>query len=176
MTEAITEVTLEQKAPALVRHGLYNHHGMVVLALDEERLIALQGTEEGFITPNSQTTLLEMPGTSEWADRMVRARNAAARHLRNLLGENERLTTQWQAFGDAILEKAEEKSWCEEYDAFAEEWGLPTRVREYDVLMTVRVVARNEDDAMEIVQGGVNLSSYNTSGVVSEPDFSADVS
>jgi|GEM_PF-4359747 len=166
----MTEATTEQKTHGLLRHAFYNHGAMVLFATDEERLIA-PNSFDNYVTPNSETSLLEVPGTPDWIDRMVRVRNTLAMTEQNLQHQHDNHLDHWQRFGEACLEKAEEMSWCDEYEIFAEEWGLPSRVAEFDVTVSVRVSARNEEEAAEIVANGVNLESYRTDGVVSGPDF-----
>lgn len=169
MTEATTEVS------TLIRNALYSHYGVVQIAVDEEYFVGIADSTGMKTAPNSRSELLEGPGTQGWVDRMVRLRTSLLTDLANARAEVQQLNTRWENVGEALLQQAIDRDWCAEYDAFAEEWGFPTRVAEYDVTMTVRVSARSEEAALEIVQEGVNINSY-TEGLVEGPEFSADVS
>ena len=68
----------------------------------------------------------------------------------------------------ALLEKAIEKDFCSEYDAFAAEWDLLPRHREYHVTVTLTVQATDEDNARDIVENAMNLYYVDT---VSDPEF-----
>ena len=73
-----------------------------------------------------------------------------------------------QTIGEALIEMAEDKDWCSEYDEFINELNgnlyveLPSRRRNYDVTIkvkrevyayvTVQVEATSEEDAQEIVE------------------------
>lgn len=69
-----------------------------------------------------------------------------------------------ESIGNALLEEAESRGWCSEYDEFVEglngrlTYDLPVREREYEVeidvtyRMTVSVTARSEDEALEAAE------------------------
>lgn len=176
MTEVTTEVPVQQESTDLVNHAFYKHGDLVLLAMGGHLISDTgMGTDTSIrYTPDVDTTLLARPGTAEWVERMVRARNALALQTRNLQRELDGHVDHWQRFGEAVLEKADEMSWCEEYDRFAEEWDLPQRNIEFEVVMSVRIEARNEEQAIEIAANGVHLDSYSTNGVISSPDFDAN--
>lgn len=169
MTEASPEKTLTQ---VFVHDALYQYHDTIYIAVSDEVLADLMDGET--ISPHpSQVTWFAGPGDDVWVSRMMRARTLLIRRagvaemgLREKVDHFERLR-------EAILEVAEAKDWCEEYDAFAEEWGLTPRTKEWEVVMAVRVKARNEDDAVSIARDGVNLDSYNNDAVMADPRYEA---
>lgn len=164
MTEAPT-------TRALVRHGIYSHYGIARIAIDDNTLQSLTGTDTVTIT-SDEVSLMSRPGSEDWVDHMVRVRESLNRALRDSLDAQRTQSEHLERLGEALLEEAISRDWCEEYDAFAEQWGLPTRNREYEVVMTVRVTARYEDDAVEAVRGCVNITQYDE-GVASDPEFYA---
>lgn len=169
MTEATSETpTLTE---VLVRNGIYNHNGVYRIAIMDHILQDITGTDTFQVTPG-EVTLVEAPGSTEWVGRMARTRSVLNRRAdsaeNDLRGRNEYIET----LGQALLEEAERRDWCSEYDDFAREWGLPTRTHNYTVTMTVQVEAHDEDAASDIVAENVNLNSYSTDGVVTDPEFS----
>lgn len=171
MTDVTPEATTTP-TEVLVRHAIYQQFGITRIAIDDTTLQDLVDTNTVTATPQ-QVTLLEMPGTPAWTDRMARVRATAVRTLAGAQKQLHDKNDHLERLGQAILEQANEREWCEEYDAFAEEWGLPKRTSEWEVTMTVRVTARNEDDALAIVRDNISLDSYSTEGVNNSPEFYA---
>ena len=83
--------------------------------------------------------------------------------------------TDFSIVGEALMEEAENRGWCDEYDRFVENVNvltslldLPEREREYEVVVTgtatvswshpVTVTARSADEAIEMVEN--NPSAY----------------
>ena len=170
MTEAATEApTLTE---VLVRHAIYQYAGITRIAVDDFTLQDLDGDNTVRVTLDS-VTMIEEPGSPAWVTRMARVRRSLVGITTNLKNDNENLTRWQEGIGEALLEKAVEKEWCEEYDDFAEEWDLPKRDKEWEVTITVKVSARNEDAALELVKGNVSLQPWNVDGVVDSPEFEA---
>lgn len=172
MTDTSSQVT---QTPALVRHGIYNHNGIFRIAIMDNTLQDLTGTDTFQVTPD-EVTLVEAPGSTEWADRMARTRSVLNRRAydfeNNLRVKNEYI----ESLGQALLEEAERRDWCSEYDDFAREWDLPLRVQEYDVTVTVRVRASDEEEAQMLVRDQISISSYSGhEWLVDGPEYSADV-
>lgn len=81
-------------------------------------------------------------------------------HLRSSRERHQRDIT---LIGTALMEEAERRDWCGEYDEVVEDLNhklsveLPTRTREYTVTytltVTVGVTAQNEDQAVEEARG-----------------------
>lgn len=164
MTDQLTEV--------LVRHGIYRHSAIIWIAIDDFTLQDMTGTHTVEVDPR-EAYLMEAPGNPDWVDRMVRTRKSLVNINKNLQNDNEKMTSWRQGLDEALLEKVEEHNLCEEYDAFAEEWGLTPRNKEFEVVMTVRVKARDEDFAVELVKGHVTIDRWSTQGIDDEPEFSA---
>lgn len=94
----------------------------------------------------------------------------------------QRKATEYDTFRDTVrtrmIEEAESRDWCEEFDRILEEFGLDPRTREFYVEVTITatqtisipVTARDEDDAKE----GVDMSSYSLSDYVSDTEWSWD--
>lgn len=175
MTEVVTETTEQQSSPALVRHAFYNRYGIVLFAVNDGHLVGIQETDDTpFIGSIDTAELLEQPGTDEWVARMVRARSTLARDLQNARDDYQRLLKWKEGLGEALLQEANDRDWCSEYDNFAEEWDLPKRVAEYDVTVTVRVLARDEEAAIDIVREEVSISAYRNDNVVDDPEYDAN--
>ena len=171
MTDVSTQNTLTE---VLVHHGIYNHNGIFRIAIMDNTLQDLTGADTFQVTPG-EVTLVEVPGTTEWVDRMARMRRVLNRRAdsaeNDLRVKNEYIET----LGQALLEEAERRDWCSEYDEFAREWDLPTRARDYEVTMTVTVQARDEDEAQTLVRDQVSLSSYSGHDwLVDGPGYSAN--
>lgn len=171
MTDASTQNTLTE---VLVRHGIYNHNGVFRIAIMDNTLQDLAGTDTFQVQPGD-VTLVEAPGSEDWITSMVRIRSNLNRRAdsaeNDLRVKNEYIET----LGQALLEEAERRDWCSEYDEFAREWDLPTRARDYEVTMTVTVQARDEDEAQTLVRDQVSLSSYSGHDwLVDGPGYSAD--
>jgi FtsZ-binding cell division protein ZapB len=91
----------------------------------------------------------------------------------DLRNANTHLKQHLAGLGEALRAEAIRREWCEEYDTFAEEWDLPKRYLEFEVTMTVKVTATDEESALEMVKENVHLSSYSTEGVIEGPSFEA---
>lgn len=169
MTEAPTETKV------LLRNGIYSHNGVYRIAIMDYILQDLTGTDTFQVNPG-EVTLVEAPGTAEWVDRMARTRSVLNRRAddfeNNLRMKNEYIET----LGQALLEEAERRDWCSEYDDFAQEWDLPTRSHNYTVTVTVQVEARNADAAADLVRENVDLVlvAYSTDGVLADPEISVE--
>jgi hypothetical protein len=160
----------------LVKDALYNHFGIIRIAIDTMFL-------EDIVNPNgvkhhatTSTDLVTLPGTVEWVDRMTRIRRALMTDLKNTRAELSRAETHWANFKEALLEKAVDHDFCEDYDTFAAEWDLTPRTKEWDVVMTVRVRERNEEDALDFVKKRCDLSGATAmlhEDIVGEVNFSA---
>jgi hypothetical protein len=171
MTEATPEtITLTE---VLVRHAFYQHHGIVRIAIMDNTLQDLTGTDT-FQVNLGDVSLLEEPGSPAWVDRMARIRSTLNRANDRAQTELREHTSHFERLKEAILEMADEKQWCEEYDAFAEEWGLLTRFKDYEVTVTLTVRAKNEDEALEYVKDNVSLDSYCNDTIQSGPEFDAN--
>lgn len=168
MTEATADTTTLTEV--LVRHGFYQQNGITRIAIEDFTLQDLTGGDTYRVNPN-EVTLIAHPGSTEWADRMVRIRTSMVRRLTTAENSLAEKTNYFERLKQAILEVADEKQWCEEYDAFAEEWDLIPRNKNWEVTVTVTVKARNEDDAVEIVKDSLSIYSY-SDGVEDGPDFS----
>lgn len=66
---------------------------------------------------------------------------------------------------------ADENNLCSEFDRFMEEHDLPTRVKEFNVTITLTVEARDDDDAVERVSGNY----YYTSDLIGAAYVEAEV-
>lgn len=170
MTDAATESTTLTEV--LVRHGIYAHRGVPLIAVDDFTLQALTGTDTVQVSL-SDVDLIEEPGSPAWVDRMARLRTGVVRRLNTAENDLQNREAHFQALGEAILAEAEKREWCEEYDAFAQEWGLPTRIKEWAVTIEVRVKGRSEEAALDFVRGQVDLNSDYYEDIVSTAEFSA---
>lgn len=169
----MTENTME-KVTTLIPHALYGMSGLVVIAIDDKTYAPLMREVQHPYEPSENTELIAEPGTEEWVYRMTRARTALVRDLTNERTMLSNVQEHLDNLGNALLEEAESRGWCSEYEEFAQKWDLPTRIKEYDVTMTVRVSARDEDEAQSLVSDEVNLSAYSYDWVVDGPEYSAD--
>lgn len=158
MTEAAQDTT-PTLTEVLVRHAFYNQFGIIRIAIDDNTLQAIAGVDTVTVNPQ-EVTLLEQPGTTDWQDRMIRIRTSLVRDLENVRNDLKARNDHLEALGQALLEEAKSRDWCGEYDTFAEQWDLPQRTTEWEVTATVRVNARTEDDAIEILKDGVSINSY----------------
>lgn len=171
MTEAPTP-----PAPAwepLIINALYSHHGNIMIAFTETDMIPIAATGDTKHIANDATELLARPGTDDWIDRMVRIRNSLARDVANERASLQQQKTYIENLGEAILEQAVNRDWCKEYDEFAEEWGLPLRFAEYDVTVTVRVRARDSEQAADLIRGELGFDSYHDD-VIDGPEVTAE--
>jgi hypothetical protein len=88
-----------------------------------------------------------------------------------------------ERIAEALLDEAERRSWCSEYDSFVDSVNSSLRrmqltLREqeytvtsvYELVVTQYVTARSEDDAIELIEGGTVRFSIRSS------DYGADIS
>lgn len=162
-TPTLTEV--------LVRHAFYQRFGMTYIATSDTTLQNVTGTDIIAVTPQ-EATLIEAPGSPEWVDRMLRIRHALINSNANTQRTLDERIDYIKRLGEALLQEANDRNWCGEYDTFAEEWDLPKRTSEWEVTMTVRVTARDEDDAVEFVRDSVSINTYD-GPVIHGPEFYA---
>lgn len=155
MNDTPTHPAPDTREPLTV-NALYFHYGSVMIAVNETEMVSVTAPGDVKHVANHKTELICNPGTDEWIDRMVRIRNLLARDV----GALRKLETHLQDLGEALLKKAVEHNWCEEYDEFAEEWDLPRRYSEYDVTVTVRVRARDSEDAVDLVRNDLGFDEY----------------
>lgn len=130
-------------------NAIYNLHGRLHIFVAGYLVPVFGAVSDVRSTWNEGAELVATPGSELWVKKMVEFRNNLASDLRNANAEVQRQKTFHENLGQAILAVADEKNWCEEYDAFAENWNLPTRSREYDVTIRFRVLARSTEDAEE---------------------------
>ena len=157
----------------LVVNGLYSHHGFVMIACNVTDLVRVMSTYDVKHVANEATELLALPGSQDWVDRMVRLRNLFAEDLENERNSLSRKEEYIKNLGEALRDQAIEHDLCGVYDSFADEWDLPARAVEYDVTISIRVMAREEEHAINTIQEEVYISS-NTEGIVSGPEISAE--
>lgn len=124
-------------------------------------------------TTNAEgTPTLEETITSLRAE-VVNLREMNRRQDDNLVvlrNEHRHLQQHLEGLGDALRAKAIEKGWCEEYDEFAEEWDLPKRYLDFEVTMTLTVIASDEESALEFVRDNISITNY-SENVQSGPEF-----
>lgn len=141
--------TEADQAAGPIENAIYNLHGRLHIFLAGYLVPAFGAVTDMRSSWTDQAELVATPGSELWVKKMVEFRNNLASDLRNANAEVQRRKTFHENLGQAILAVADEKNWCEEYDAFAENWNLPTRTREYDVTVRFRVLARSTEDAEE---------------------------
>jgi hypothetical protein len=163
----------ETLSNALTQGGIYNHVGRLMIAVNERDLMLLLHSSDTRYVRNDDTALVCDPGTQEWTNRMLEAREALATDLRNEQAETTRRKTFLTNLGEALREKAIAKRWCEEYDEFAQEWDLPPCAAEFDVTLTIRVTARNSDAAEELLSQNLSINEYNDE-VIDGPRYSVE--
>lgn len=153
-------MTIVDNTRQLVADGLYNAYGRVYIATPENTLVPLVGDRTNVIDPTGdmEITHIADPKTDEWNLRILRALNVTNRDMLNEQRSHQYLKGYVERLGEALLEKAEEKDWCSEYDDFADEWDLPHRYRMYEVTVVLQVKAKNEDDAVEMVENNTRFS------------------
>lgn len=171
MTEA--PVSPAPTREPLIINALYSHYGNVMIATTEMDLIPIAATEDKNYIANDTTELLARPGTDEWIDHMVRIRNSLARDVANERASLQQQKIYIENLGDALLEQAVIRDWCDEYNEFAEEWGLPLRLAEYDVTVTVRVRARDSEQAADLIRGELGFDRYHDD-VIEGPEVTAE--
>ena len=166
--------TTTEETRYFVADALYNMHGRVYIALPNNReLVPPVGDRSNPVTPSADTEVTHIadPKTDEWVMRMGRVLADTNTNYLNEQRLYQRLREHMDRLGEARLEKAEEKDWCSEYDEFAEEWDLPRRFRTYEVTVTFAVLARDSDDAEELVQNGLQWNF----DIEYDPSYSADL-
>lgn len=157
----------------LIVNAIYNHSGRVMIAISGEHLVPVMDTDGMQYAANEATFLVAHPGDDDWIEKMLDIRTRLVNDLRFERAELSRRDTYLEGLRQAILEKAIEKDWCEEYDEFAEEWDLPKREREYMVTMTVSVLARDREEAEEMVAEKISIRDYDE-GVLRGPEITAE--
>lgn len=171
MTEAATETpTLTE---VLVPHAIYQRRGINCIAIGDDTLQVLTSGEIFTVTPQD-VILIEEPGNPSWVNRMASIRGTLISALQTSMTSLRDREDYIVRLGEALRDKAIELELCGQYDIFAREWNLPGLDKDYMITMNVRVRARSEEAAVDIVQGKVDLQTYNTEGLLSNPDFDAE--
>lgn len=151
--------TAAEETRSFVADGLYSMYGRVYIALSNNReLVPIVGDRSNPVTPSAdvEVTHIADPKTDEWVLRMVRTLTHSNTDYLNEQRSNRVLQDHLDRLGQALLEKAEEKDWCSEYDEFADEWDLPRRIRSYEVTVQFAIMARDSDEAEEMVRNGLS--------------------
>lgn len=159
------------EAIEIIPGAIYRHYGRLMTAINNSTLVLFEFYDGEEYTADAEAELLFEPGSEEWVRRTQSVRISAQRKVESLQDQLIRQHDFFEKMGEAILEKAEEHDWCNEYDEFAAEWDLPQRQREYSVSMSVMVLARSEEEAEELVSSEVSISDYDDF-VVRDPEFS----
>lgn len=172
-----TETGPAETAHPLITNALYTKDKELHLAVSEMTLERLYDPDHRQLSPDSEFEFHSHPGSPEWIEQMVLLRTTVLQNVRytraDLVHARTELSNLHQyveRLGEALLEKAVEKDWCEEYDEFALEWELPVRERDFEVTVTVRVRARDEDAAEELVGENFSLSMYDNA-LIDGPSF-----
>ena len=144
----------------IAEHTLYSVHGLVHVGLEDGTLVPVLGDRSNPVTPTPGMDVVHIadPGTREWTNRMTTLLTRCNVDLQNERSSHRYLRDYNERLGQALLEKAEEKEWCSEYDEFADEWDLPRRTRSYEVNVQFTVTARDDDEAEEMVRDGLTWS------------------
>lgn len=148
----------EPKNP-VIPGAIYNSFGVVMIAIDDTHLVPIMRDDSVRSIATDAVELLERPGSEDWVNRMIRTRKDLARTIFEERDGHRRLEQYLEGLREAILEKAVQHDWCREYDEFASEWNLLPRNREYEVSVSIPVMAKDEEDARELVYEHYGLSS-----------------
>lgn len=188
--------------PTLIPRSLYERGHELLLATSDKTLTGIMDPTMASRTVSDNDRLFMAVGSEDWCVRMVAVRDAAMRQIQaatteldqvkeardqqenvlrgritretdGLRGQLKSIQQHLENLGQALLEQAVDKDWCSEYDDFAEQWGLPRRFRDFAVTINVRVSARDEDTALELVRDQVDFSTYHD-GFSLEPSFEAE--
>lgn len=153
MTTREKGITMDNK---LIPNALYAFRSGVAIAVDEHHLtfVSPHSEEMSLNVRNESENLavIALPGSEEWVTRMVNIRVRMSRELETLKSAARTHAVYIQGLKEAILQKAVENDWCSEYDEFADEWDLIRRVNEFQVTVTVNLMARDSDTAQEMVE------------------------
>ena len=165
----------------VIKDATYSRDGRVYLAKSETTLVALLGDDEAEVPAAATDALLEAPGHPEWRSRMLSVRRKALIDLGNerreavrLRSEIRSLKERYEALGQALLEEAVNRDWCDEYNEFARDWDLPLTKTEFEVLVTLRVNADNENAAIEYVSDALGIDKYGDPDVTYGPEYSVE--
>jgi hypothetical protein len=118
-------------------------------------------------TQDEQATLDELRARNAEQDTIIDGLSTAAQKIQRDLDEanqrHEQAVSQHRAdiavIGERLLEEAQERGWCGDYDTIVEQLNkrlsvaLPERLADHeveaDIRVTIRIEARGEDDAEE---------------------------
>lgn len=161
-TTTTTPITITVTVDALYLRG-----GNIFIAVSDTHLEGLTDPDGDQIPATSEFTLYASPGTPTWHSQMVTLRRSLTNDLKRSYQELQRHRDQlrferqkYEELGQALLQQAIEKDWCDEYEQFAEDWDLPKRTREYTVTVEIPVKATSEEEAQELVEAYTNVSCY----------------
>lgn len=155
------EVTEVPVVPTLVVDNMYDHKGRIMIAISSSTMTPLMDSAV-YVAADETTTLRAAVGSPEWCAHMTDVRAEVLTAYRFDRNEYAFLKNYLTNLKQALLEKAIEKDFCREYDDFAAEWDLLPRSREYQVVVTVNVMATDEDNALEMVENAMNLHYVGT--------------
>lgn len=186
LNNTATDTRAVSTIPFLQENALYIHNNLLHIATSPSEAEPLRVdplSEKGSaLPPVAELTLYASPGTDLWTERMVQFRTMMLEDAHRLRGYVKdarnyanRLEANHEQLGEALLAKAEEHDWCDEYDEFAEEWDLPKRMRDYEVTVTVRVRAKSGDDAEEFVGENFGLSTFDDNVIDNPSVYAAEL-
>lgn len=150
---------------------IYNHADQPMMATSENELTPLRDLEHvGPYTPNSRTTLSSMVGFSSWTvhmidavknyrDRVVELEKMVgeARHDQNVAQkELHAQKTVYRQLGEALLEEANKRNWCSQYNDFADTWNLPKRTLNFRARVEFNFCASSRDEAKILLRDSLD--------------------
>lgn len=166
-TTTTTATATDTDATTVTVNALYLRGTQFFIAVSDTHLEGLMDPNGDQIPATREFSLYALPETPSWISQMTLLRRTLANDLRRSYQESQRLRDQlqferkkYEELGQALLEKAIEKDWCDEYDEFAEDWELPKRTREYTVTIEIPVKATSPENAEELVEAYSNVSCY----------------
>lgn len=167
MSEDTTTTTTTTDDITVTRDALYLRGGDLFIAVSDSHLEGLTDPERNQIPATHEFSLYAVPESPSWRTRMAMLRGSLVSDLQKSYQELQRHRDQlrferqkYEELGQALLQQAIEKDWCDEYDQFAEDWELPKRTREYTVTVEIPVRATSPENAEELVEAYSGVSCY----------------
>ena len=137
---------------------LYRQPDGTILIAEDNGLHPIHGGPGRYMT--GSTVIHGIIGSENWNAAMLQARTTLLASFEEANRRRQAIQTKYDNLGEALLEEAERRGWCSEYEEFAEEWDLPKRTRDYVVCINVVVNAKDGDEAKELALGGFRNYEY----------------
>lgn len=158
-------VSQVRDSPYLIEKGKNMMLVENALYLREDRVVFAEGgllrdlIEDKSYVPSGEEKILAAPEDQGYGRRLINLVRHWSEEASAWEKRFDHMTRKFEGLGKDLLQHAIDNEWGEEYDAFADEWDLPTRPRDFTVNINMVITTRNRDNLEDVLESRVgNLS------------------